>query len=191
MKRYIIPMLLLCLLAASCGSREREYGPVEKVIVDAIVERYPDCLDVEFSSLVKVDSTTYGQEIQRRRDLFEYKLKADGKLRERFRAARMRTNMRRKDGDMANDTRILAGIDSLEAALAPVLGDIAYYDYRWSAVAHLKDSDVTCTDMYANVSPDLTFCRLVVKAGEVHKGMGRIIPGYMELLRGGSEDTEE
>jgi hypothetical protein len=46
-------------------------------------------------------------------------------------------------------------------------------------------------DAYISITPDGRVISMTAERRDLHKGAGRVIPGYLELLKGAGEDDED
>lgn len=96
-----------------------------------------------------------------------------------------------KEESMKKDITIIQCLDSLAITIGDQLDDIAYYDYKFSAMAKSQSSSMEFRDSYAAITPDFEVIGMTAKERDLHKGLGKVIPGYLEILKGESEEGEE
>ena len=178
------------LLLASCGGKTSD--PVHEAIKGEIMGN----MDQQFSdvSIIKVemiDSTTYRTELDRRKNAFALKRDADSNLLIKYMTEGKRKNAEIKTESYRKDLVILQGLDSLEVALADILDDVAYYDYRFSADAKGQGMNMQFRNAYISITPDGRVISMTSERSDLHKSAGRVIPGYLELLKGSGADDEE
>ena len=188
MKR-IIPFAILLLLA---GCTDKTPDPVSTAVVSEIMSYDPNYTKVKLLELVKVDSTTFGQEIERRSRIFESKKKSDEKFLLKYTAEKKKKNAALKQESMNRDILILAGLDSIKTSISERLNDVAYYEYRFNAEAISEGGKTLFKDSYAALTPDGKLLGIASKQDDLHKNMGVVIDGYLELVKGvDTEETEE
>lgn len=189
MKRSLLFAAVLVLLS-SCGTKPAD--PVEEAITSEIINNMSEGFtSVKIFKVEKIDSTTFGQELERRRHLFETKKEVDGKYMNKYIAAGKPKNAAAKEESMKKDIIIIQCLDSLAVSLEDILDDVAYYDYKFSAQAKSESSSMEFRDSYAAITPDFEVIGMTAKEKDLHKGLGKVIPGYLEILKGESEEGEE
>lgn len=177
---------LLPLLVA-CGGRASD--PVQEAIRGEIMGNMSqEFSDVTINFVEKIDSTTFRQELDRRKKAFTLKRDADSELLLKYMSEGKRRNATIKSDSYKQDLAILQGLDSLEAAHAAILDDIAYYDYRFSADAKGQGLKMQFRNAYISITPDGKVISMTAERRDLHKGAGRVIPGYIELVKGSDED---
>ena len=186
MKKFILFSALLPLVVA-CGGRVSD--PVHEAIKGEIMGNMSqEFSDVTINFVEKIDSTTFRQELDRRRKTFVLKRDADSELLLKYMAEGKKRNATLKSDSYRQDLVILQGIDSLEAVHAAILDDIAYYDYRFSADAKGQGLKMQFRNAYISITPDGRVISMTAERRDLHKGAGRVIPGYLELVKGADED---
>ena len=85
MRTHIIALIALVCTLASCGKKQED--PVKAAISNKISEQIGETSNIYFSSLALVDSTTFGEEIARRRTTLEIRRKQILKLAGQYEAA--------------------------------------------------------------------------------------------------------
>ncbi|MBR4817190.1 MAG: hypothetical protein IKZ72_00935, partial [Bacteroidales bacterium] len=171
------------LLLFSCGGKTSD--PVRDAIKGEIMDNmFQEFTDVNITNVEKIDSTTFRTELDRRKKAFTIKRDADGEFLLKYMQEGKKKNASIKSESYQNDLRILQGLDSLGAALAATLDDVAYYDYRFSATAKGKDVTMQFRDAYISITPDGRVISMTAERRDLHKSAGRVIPGYYELVKG-------
>ena len=189
MKKASICFVSLLLLF-SCGGKTSD--PVRDAIKGEIMDNmFQEFTDVNITNVEKIDSTTFRTELDRRKKAFTIKRDADSEFLLKYMQEGKKKNASIKSESYLNDLRILQGLDSLGAALATSLDDIAYYDYRFSATAKGKDVTMQFRDAYIAITPDGRVISMTAERRDLHKSAGRVIPGYYELVKGADEEDEE
>lgn len=189
MKRALLFAAALALLA-SCSVKPAD--PVEEAIISEIMDNMAEGFtSVKIYKVEKIDSTTFGQELERRHHLFEVKKEVDEKAMNKYVAAGKPKNAAIKEESMKKDMMIMQCLDSLAITIEDILDDVAYYDYKFSAQAKSQNSTMEFRDSYAAITPDFEVIGMTAKEKDLHKGLGKVIPGYLEILKGESEEGEE
>ena len=189
MKKASICFVSLLLLF-SCGGKTSD--PVRDAIKGEIMDNmFQEFTDVNITNVEKIDSTTFRTELDRRKKAFTIKRDADSEFLLKYMQEGKKKNASIKSESYLNDLRILQGLDSLGAALAASLDDVAYYDYRFSATAKGKDVTMQFRDAYISITPDGRVISMTAERRDLHKSAGRVIPGYYELVKGADEEDEE
>ena len=184
--KKIIPFAILLLLS---GCTDRTPDPVSEAVISEIMSYDPNFTKVKLLELVKLDSTTFGQEIERRRRIFESKKKSDEQSLLKYTAVKKNKNAALKQESLKRDVAILAGLDSIKMSISERLDDVAYYEYRFNAEAVSEGGKTLFKDSYAALTPDGKLLGIASKQDDLHKNMGVVIDGYLELVKG--VDTEE
>ena len=185
--------LVLAALAALsvCACATRTADPVHEAITHEIIDNMDKGFtEVRINHVELIDSTTFATEFERRIKLFEAKRDADSKLSVKYLAEGKKKNSALKASSYVNDIMILVSLDSLRKASSDILEKVAYYDYKFSAVAKGPDSSMEFKDAYAAVTPDFKVIGMTAALKDLHKGLGRVIPGYLEIVKG-DEDASE
>ncbi len=186
MKKFILFAALLPLLV-SCGGHAVD--PVHEAIKGEIMGNMSqDFTDVTINFVEKIDSTTFRQEFDRRRNVFTLKRDADSDLLLKYMTEGKKRNASIKSDSYKQDLVILQGLDSLEAAHSAILDDIAYYDYRFSADAKGHGLKMQFRNAFISITPGGRVISMTAERRDLHKSAGRVIPGYVELVRGSDEE---
>lgn len=189
MRRFIFIAASLLLLA-SCGGKAVD--PVHEAIKGEIMGNMEQQFsDVSIIKVEKIDSTTFRTELDRRKNAFALKRDADSNLLIKYMTEGKKRNAELKTESYRKDLLILQGLDSLEVALAAILDDIAYYDYRFSADAKGEGMNMQFRNAYISITPDGRVISMTSERSDLHKGAGRVIPGYLDLVKGAGEDDED
>lgn len=191
MNRYAMKTAILAaalLLAAGCSQKPAP-DPFREAVSAKIVESMGRDMKVSFYSFEKVDSTTYGTELEHRKTAFNKKLGIDRERYEQFLMERKPKNTQKKKEDMETDLRFLEGLDRIGEEIADRLDEVAYYDFHFSGKAKSPEGDVEFEDWWASISPEgEVLCMLKGKKG-LHNALGRVLPGYLDLA--GKEGVDE
>lgn len=170
------------MLLASCGGKAP--SPVETALNAAIAENLGQELkSVSYASLDKIDSTTFGQELEKRRAVLEQKVKSEEELYVKYKTQGKSTNAGIKLEAVNKAKASLVRLDSLALTLSDKMDEVAYFDYTFTAAVKGVEKDVTFKDAWALITPDLKVLGLATSQKSVHKGSGKVIPGYVEMLK--------
>lgn len=183
MKLQLIPAVAAAILLATACS-VKQISPVEAAITKKVAEQLGDLDNMYFSSLALVDSTTFGEELARRRNTLETRRQQNLKLARDYEAAGKMRNEAKKREDAANDLKHLEGLAALEQRLAEhdSLNVVEVYIYKFSGRARNYKGTVTIDDMYVSITPAVEVVAMDYKKEGVLKSTGRLIPGYSALF---------
>ena len=90
-----------------------------------------------------------------------------------------------------HDHEVIAGLAEMERTLEPILGNVAYYDYCFSGQATKDGAKAVYKDYYASITPGGQVVSIDSNKKTLHKALGRVIPGYLELVKGDDEEAPE
>ena len=181
MNARLIPLAALALCLCSCGQKPDMY---RDALETEIIRLVGADAKVTFNKVERIDSTTFGQEVDKRIQAFTTKLEQDTKLYEKYMADRMLTNAEKKKQAMVLDEKMLAGLEKLRARIeeADSLDVVAYYDYHFSGYAKCGSEETTFPDNYASITPNGKVLSLNDSRKGLHNALGKVIPGYKETL---------
>lgn len=188
MKDLSILAAAAALLLVSCAPKTPD--PVEQAICTEISAMPQGFTKVSVTSYERVDSTTFAQEFERRVKLFEAKRDADSKFLLKYLQEGKNRNAAIKNESYVRDLMILKGLDSLRAVCADIMDQVAYYDYVFDADASGEEGKMYFRQANAAITPDYQVIGMTSQQKDLHKGLGKVIPGYLELVKG-AEDEEE
>lgn len=182
MRTHIIALIALVCTLASCGKKQED--PVKAAISNKISEQTGETSNIYFRSLALVDSTTFGEEIARRRTTLEIRRKQNLKLAGQYEAAGKVKNEAAKRSDAANDLKRLEGLSAIESRLAAndSLDVVEAYIYKFSGSARTYKGTVSFTDMFVSITPQHEVVGMDYKKEGALKSAGRLIPGYSTLF---------
>lgn len=187
-------MSALCCAAAlsmiSCDGNKVE-DPALTAIKARVAASVGEGASVRINSFEKVDSVTYGQELEYRKNLFERKLEKTQELYDKYVGKHMVNNAKKKAEEIAMTRQIIEGLRTVEDNIKDSIDVVAYYDYKFSGSASNKVSEIQFDEYYASVSTSGEVLYLQGSQRGLHRTNGRILPGYMEILKGESEEAEE
>ena len=124
MKKFVLFAALLSLFS-SCSSGVPD--PVHEAIKGEIMGNMSqEFSSVSINSVEKIDSTTFRQELERRKTVFTTKRDADGDFLLKYMTEGKKRNAALKSESYKRDLVILQGLDSLEEAHAADVNSVAW-----------------------------------------------------------------
>ena len=186
MKRTLI-LFLATLAFASCGSKY-DNDPVAQALTAHILASNPAGCQFSLTDLQLVDSTDFATEFEHRNEVFNRQIAKNEELYVRYKTDGQPKNAALKLQAMKNGVRILMGIDSLRNAMEANLSQTAYYDYRFSGHLTRGRQSADYNDWWFTITPAGEVLVVVTDRKDLHKSGGKAIPGYMELLKGESQE---
>lgn len=179
-------MLAFAFLAAAACTGKQEMSPAQKAVAEKIAQSAGADAVITFTVFEKVDSTTFGQELEHRKQVFRLRLQQNLKYYEQFTMEGKPISASAKKADKDKDILVLRGLEEIGKRMADSLDLTAYFDYRFSGSAKSGDGTLTFTDYYASITPDGKLMNLTDSQKGLHIPLGRVLPGYLELI----EDDE-
>lgn len=179
----IMSAAVMLLLAAACGLKKSEFAAQEELIGASIKEKLEGVEKVSFGSMAVIDSSTYRQEIERRKATFELKVNQELKLLDKYNKEGKKKNAAYKTLDLRNDARIIKSIDSLAAAMGADIDKVAFYDYEFDAILSGKEIKNSVQHGYAAITPDGELLGINPDRKALHKSTGKVIPGYLSVIK--------
>ncbi len=178
MQRFLIIILTAVMAVSSCKSTSPD--PVAQAIEAAAMKDAAGDYSFRITSLEKIDSTTFRTEIARRRELFDLKQQAEEKLFQKYYQEGKKQNSENHRQAMEKAKLNLAFVNSLEEKLASRLDETAYYDYVFSGYSETEEGRMNYNNVYVAITPDGEVLSMTADQRDLHKGTGRVIPGYLE-----------
>ena len=183
MKRFLL-ITAVAVLCICCGAPKQE-DPVCEAIKAEVAGQLGELRSFTWDSIEQVGTSSFGDEIARRRNTIEVRRKQNLKLAAKYKAEGKSNNAAKKEAEAAHDAKVLEGIDALEARLAKAdsLDATELVIYRFSARA--KASDGTSShikDMYIALTPQNEVAAMDYSREKLFKATGRLLPGYRELF---------
>ena len=172
-------MAAVALILSSCASK---YSDEKAAVAAKIAETMGDVQNLTFNTFEQIGETTIGQEVEMRIDLFKTKLEQDQKFYDMYTAGGVLGKASQKRDAIERDQLHLTQLDSIRNTLGDKLNEIAYRDYKFSAVGKVKDSKLEAKDWYAAISPAGEVLSLVQDPKKLHRGLGITIPGYKGMF---------
>lgn len=178
MQRFLIIILTAVMAVSACNSSTPD--PVAAAIEAAAMKDADGDYRFRITSLEKIDSTTFRTEIGRRKELFELKIQAEEALFQKYLNEYKKQNSENHRQAMEKAKLNLAFVNTLEEKLASRLDETAYYDYVFSGYSETADGRMSYNNVYVAITPDGEVLAMTANQKDLHKGTGRVIPGYLE-----------
>ena len=137
---------------------------------------------LEFTAFEKIDSTTVAEEISMREQTFLLKHEQDKKFYEKYKNVHNTAKAAEKLTAMERDIELLRKLVRIKESLGDAVGNIAYYDYCFSAKGRTAEGPFEADGWFACITPDGKVLSLVQNKRDLHKGTGTAIPGYSEIF---------
>ena len=188
MKRTLLVIFFAAALTA-CATQPKD--PQLKALETEIANRLGEGAKARIESFAKVDSTTFGEELKYRQEVFDLRLKQNMKLLEKYKKGGFVQTAVDKRNAINHDHEVIAGLAEMERTLEPILGNVAYYDYCFSGQATKDGAKAVYKDYYASITPEGQVVSIDSNKKTLHKALGRVIPGYLELVKGDDEEAPE
>ena len=190
MKKIILAFAAV-LTIAGCSGNQKVKSEAQMALEQEITRLTSPDAKVVITLFEKIDSTTYGEELEYRQKAFETKLSQDTKFYEKYRSSGMRVNMDKKYKAIESDKRIIEALAKMAEELGAKAGEIAYYDYHFSGKAETADKLTEFTDYYACIAAeDNAILSMENSTKGLHKTLGRVLPGYINLVKGEEQISE-
>ena len=172
-------------VVTSCNSTAPD--PVAQAIEAAAMKDAAGDYKFRITSLEKIDSTTFRTEIARRKDLFVLKQQAEDLLFQKYYKEGKRQNSENHRQAMEKAKMNLQFVESLEERLAGRLDETAYYDYVFSGYSETSEGRMNYDNVYVAITPGGEVLSMTANQRDLHKGTGRVIPGYLEGISSESD----
>lgn len=187
MKKFAT-LIAAALLAAACATAP-EFDPVKEAINAKLSEMVKgEITSIAYESLILVDSTTFGSELNYRKGLMEERINRNEELRLQYKAEHKVANVTAKKKAIAKDQKILKGLEKIGDRLGDQADSIAYYTYRFTAAITSGDSILACKDYRVTITPDLEIINMTGDKNKVRFGAGSVLPGYDALVKESEEE---
>lgn len=180
--RFLPAVVALLAAALSFSACQVKFAEEKAAVSDKITATMGEVKNLTFNTFEFVGQTTVGEEIEMRTNQFKTKLEQDQKFYDMYAAGRAAAKAAEKKHAIERDQLHLMQLDSIRNALGARLDEIAYRDFKFSAVGKLEGGKLEATDWYAAIAPDGTVLSLVQDKKNLHKGLGVTIPGYKDLF---------
>lgn len=186
MKRTLA-LLLAALALSACGSKF-DKDPIAQALTTHILASAPQCCHFMLTELRLVDSTDFATEFAHREEVFKRQIEKNETLYVRYKTEGQPKNAALKLQAMKNGVRILMGIDSLRKSMEANLSQTAYYDYQFSGHLTKGRQSADYNGWWFTITPSGEVLVVVADRKDLHKSGGKAIPGYLELLKGESQE---
>ena len=180
MHRFLTILVTALAVVTSCNNKTPD--PVAAAIEAAAMKDTEGDYSFRIYDLAKIDSTTFRTEFERRRDVFRLKQQTEEKLYWRYNAEGKPKTSESHRQAMEKAKVNLETMDYLEKEIGARIDDIAYYDYVFSGYSETKEGRMTYDKVYVTVTPDYEVLTMTANQRDLHKGTGRVIPGYIETI---------
>lgn len=180
MKRLFVLACAAAMLAA-CSEPKAE-DPAVTAIKSSIAGIVGDDAKITVFSFEKMDSTTFGQEIEHRLGVQKMAEVQNAKYANKYNAVGKSQKSLKKRALMERNKEIAAGLEAIRARMADSLDVVAYYDYKFSGKAEKEDTVTEFNEYWASVTPSCEVLNINPKQKGLHTNLGKVIPGYSALL---------
>lgn len=178
-------------ILSSCSSED----PVKTAVLAELKRSNPDLESFSIYKIEKIESVSFGSELDRRIRLFQTKIKAETKAYQKYVGKGMQNNAAARMQQKEQAEAILERLEAFKAGNAAKADSLIYSVYRFSGKGKLSDGSVIPeSTMTISLSEDLSKAwNLAPEGSNKYKGMGAAIPGYVEILQAvsGSADDPE
>lgn len=192
MKRILV-FALVAMMLCSCGAYKK--NPVCQGIEKKAMEQYEGKkYSFRFQDFALVDSVMLRSEVENRIKTFTIKIERNKILYNRYIRTGYTVNADIKKQTLLNDSVILIKLGELQKELdeAGQLDKVAYYIYKFTAIAKVEEKTLKMVDCYASATPENEVLTLAPDFKSVQKGTGKVIPHYTEIVKTiATEDEEE
>ena len=137
-----------------------------------------------FESFRCIDTVTFAEEVFTRRRIQEVKMEKELEFRADYRSRGMRTNARRKDSSIAHCRAVIEGLDSIALSRMAQKDSVLYRDFYVVGTAETGSSVLRFDPVYVCIGADGQVAASSGNRPDLHKTMGKSIPGYLEMLEG-------
>ena len=177
----------MALAAALAACADKSKDPHLLALENEIISRLGEGTNVTIEVFTRIDSTTFGEELKYRREVFDLRLQQNMRLLEKYKAGGLVNSAVAKRNAINHDHEVIAGLAEMERTLEPILGNVAYYDYCFSGTAKKKGAKSVYKDYYVSITPEGEVVSIDSNPKTLHKTLGRLIPGYLELVKNDEE----
>lgn len=183
MKKTVVITALAACLCSCTGNKTAD--PFVGALESEIIRLVGADAKVSFNNVERIDSTTFGQELENRIKAMETRQKQNQKFLDQYNLKGQRQSAAAKSEALIKDAQVIAGLNAIKARMdaADSLDIVAYYDYHFSGSARCEGQETAFPDNYASISPDGVVLSLNDSQKGLHNALGKVIPGYKELLK--------
>lgn len=202
MKRIGIIILATAAIVCSCTG-QKSTSKLERAIEHALTENLEGPQKVSVLELVKLDSTIFLTEFDRRKDVFEKRIEQNKKFHDDYYRRGLKKNAAIKYDEIHRDYEILNALELVKERMGDSLYLVAYYDYRVKAKVItgripkrifsriFRRKAQVLEDLYFAVTPDNEVISLSTDHKRLHQSTGLVIPGYSEIIKSETESDSE
>lgn len=177
MKRILF---VLAALTSLCACSQDD--PVKDAISAKVAEIVGGEPKVSIYTVEKIDSVTFGQQLDMTDKLFAVIRKQNEKFYFKYMSQNLFNEALDKRASLVKNDYVIEGLKAIRERMADSLDVVAYYDYKFSGKAKKADGVTEIPEAYASIKPDGTLISLEPDKDRLHNGLGKVIPGYSELL---------
>ncbi len=198
MKRIGIIILATAAIVCSCTG-QKSTSKLERAIEHALTENLEGSQKVSVLEVVKLDSTIFLTEFDRRKDVFEKRIEQNKKFHDDYYRRGLKKNAAIKYDEIHRDYEILEALQAVKEKMGNSLHKVAYYDYRVKAEVItgiapkriikriIRRKAQILEDIYVAVTPDNEVLSLSTDYSKLHQATGLVIPGYKEIIKSDSD----
>ena len=188
MKKFSV-LALVAVVAAVCACKEEKVvDPFQEALTAELQKQFiEDFVSVEFQLFEKIDSSTYNDELLRRKKVFEVKAEQDEILYNKYVGEKKPKNASIQHEKVLKDRTVLVKLDSLAESFGSHAEDIAFYDFHFSVLAKGKSAVMKLDDAYACITPSYEVVGLTTDQRDIHKATGKAVPGYLDIIKDDNE----
>ena len=188
--KIIVIVAAAGLAFASCSNRNSSEAALGQALKSAIAESVGGAPEkVKIYNVEQTGSVTLSEELERRRNAINLRIKKNGEFLVDYKSRGMTKNAAKKEADIAKDRERLAGLEEIAAAHASQADSVIALVYKLNGEAVSAEGGKARVDnMYAAVTPDLRVLAFDKDARARLKSTGHAIPGYDGLYSAGGED---
>lgn len=188
--KKIVIAAAIGLALAACGNKDSSKAALDQAVKSAIAETVGGAPDkVKIYNMEQTGSVTLGEELERRRNAINLRIKKNGEYLVDYKSQGMTKNAAKKEADIAKDRERLKGLEEIASSHAAQTDSVIALIYKLSGEAvNAEGGKVKVDNMYAAVTPDLRVLAFDKDARALLKSTGHAIPGYDGLYAAGGED---
>ena len=186
--RKILLTAIAALALASC--QEVTYPLVHQAVIDHVQAQVGQDAKLTIREIRTADSLTMGQLYDQRIKAFNTKLSQDTKLYEKYKGQKMEANAAKHKKAIEKDKAILKGLEAMAPDIASISDVVVCYDVNFSGQAKTPELTTVFDNYWAAVTVGGVVLSTNNELRGLHKGFGKFIPGYSDLLhKVGDEDA--
>ena len=189
-KRFILLLAGTAVLASlySCTPKAPA-DPLGAAIESELMKNTVGDYSFKFTTLERVDTTTFRQEIEKRLSSFELILRQNQNLYNSYVRQNKKLNAERKAASVELDKQMIEHLTDLKENMLQQ-DNVAFYSYKFVAKGKSGDNSFDTGEVYAAVTPDGRVIAMSKELKELKKLTGKVLPGYSDILDR-SDDSEE